>query len=292
MSEQDDIKYGAQVNAIFKETSKKELPLVSIITIVRNGEKTIERAIQSVLNQTYKNIEYIIIDGASTDGTLGVIKKYAEQVDYWVSEPDEGISDAFNKGIRRSHGELIGILNCDDWYEKNTVYDVVMAYVEDLSVGVVHGNMRLYQDENPIFIKFPDKDQKKISYLMIYNHSTCFVARRCYNKFGLFDKNFKVAMDYDILLRFYINGVKFHYVEKILSNMAYCGASDKFEIKGLIEIMRARNKYKYNVHAAAFWSMVIVKIFKRFIRKILGRENPLLKYIRSFSKDKKVIWGR
>ena len=96
-------------------------PLISIITVSYNAVKTIEDTITSVLNQTYSNIEYIIIDGASTDGTLEVIKKYQDDISIIVSEPDKGIYDAMNKGIERANGELIGIINADDWYEANAV---------------------------------------------------------------------------------------------------------------------------------------------------------------------------
>src|SRR5258705_5340519 len=100
-------------------------PLVSIITIVYNGEKYIEDSIRSVINQSYKNIEYIIIDGGSSDNTVSIIKKYEKQIAFWISEKDKGISDAFNKGIAKATGEIIGILNSDDWYERDTVAKAV-----------------------------------------------------------------------------------------------------------------------------------------------------------------------
>jgi len=96
-------------------------PLISIITVVLNGEKFLEGAIKSVLSQTYQNFEYIIIDGGSYDRSIEIIKKYANEKTFWISEPDKGISDAFNKGISKARGEVIGLLNYDDWYEKNTL---------------------------------------------------------------------------------------------------------------------------------------------------------------------------
>ena len=125
-------------------------PLVSIITIVRNGEKYLENAIKSVINQTYENIEYIIIDGRSTDGTLDIIATYNESIDYWISEADSGISDAFNKGVNLANGELIGIVNSDDWLESNAV-EIIVSHL-DKKISVYCGNLKLY-DRNLNIIK-------------------------------------------------------------------------------------------------------------------------------------------
>jgi glycosyltransferase involved in cell wall biosynthesis len=110
-------------------TNKK--PLITIITVVYNGEKHLEQTIKSVINQNYKNIEYIIIDGVSTDGTLDIIKKYEEYIDYWVSEPDEGIYDAMNKGIGLANGEFINFMNADDWFV-DTKFKTVNNYIKFL----------------------------------------------------------------------------------------------------------------------------------------------------------------
>ena len=103
----------------------KRKPLVSIVTIVYNGEKHLEQTIQSVLNQTYSNIEYIIIDGGSKDNTINIIEKYSDRLAYWISEKDNGISDAFNKGIAKSTGEIVGLINADDWYDFDAIKHVV-----------------------------------------------------------------------------------------------------------------------------------------------------------------------
>ena len=105
----------------------KQQPLVSIITIVFNGGKHLQQTIESVLGQSYSNIEYIIIDGGSKDSSVSIIEKYSAQLAYWTTEPDKGISDAFNKGIKKTKGQIIGIINADDWYEADTVQQVVTA---------------------------------------------------------------------------------------------------------------------------------------------------------------------
>ena len=106
---------GLRTQCYFKNSLENK-PLVTIITVVFNGEAYLEETIQSVINQTYDNVEYIIIDGGSTDGTLDIIKKYENQIDYWISEKDHGIYDAFNKGISLAQGTLVGIQNADDYF--------------------------------------------------------------------------------------------------------------------------------------------------------------------------------
>ena len=115
-------------------------PLVSIITVVYNGEKHIEQTINSVLNQTYSNIEYIIIDGDSTDNTLNIIKKYEDKIAHFISEKDSGIYNAMNKGLALTKGEIISILNADDYYFENTLQQVVDIFSTSQS-DIVYGNM-------------------------------------------------------------------------------------------------------------------------------------------------------
>lgn len=105
---------------------------VSIITVVYNGAKTIEQTIQSVLNQTYENIEYIVIDGASNDGTQALVEKYVDNISYYISEKDNGLYYAMNKGIRKATGDIIGIINSDDWYGENAIKDIVDHFRETM----------------------------------------------------------------------------------------------------------------------------------------------------------------
>src|SRR5690349_11081866 len=121
----------------------KQQPLVSIITIVYNGEKHLEQTIQSVLSQTYSNIEYIIIDGGSVDNSISIIKKYNNRLAYWISEKDSGISDAFNKGIAKARGEIIGLINADDWYETDAVEKVVALIGNH---DVAYGNVMYWKN--------------------------------------------------------------------------------------------------------------------------------------------------
>ena len=127
---------------------------VSIITVVYNGAKTIEQTIQSVLNQTYENIEYIVIDGASNDGTQALVEKYVDNISYYISEKDNGLYYAMNKGIRKATGDIIGIINSDDWYGENAIKDIVDHFREN-DVDLVYGQM----------ITISENEKENINYL-------------------------------------------------------------------------------------------------------------------------------
>jgi glycosyltransferase involved in cell wall biosynthesis len=216
----------------------KRKPIVSIVTIVYNGEKYLEQTIQSVLNQTYSNIEYIIIDGGSTDDTIDIIKKYSDQLAYWISEKDSGISDAFNKGIKKAKGEIVGLINADDWYEPNAVETAVKSLQK---YDIVYGDIRLWKNEKPDVV-FTGSHKHLVKEMTI-NHPTVFVTHNCYLKYGLFDTKYKYAMDYDFLLRLYTNGCSFVHVPSILANMRWDGTSDQHWFKACSEVLQIKNKY-------------------------------------------------
>ena len=213
-------------------------PLISIITVVFNGEQHLEETIQSVINQTYENVEYIIIDGGSSDGTLDIIKKYEDKIDYWVSEKDEGISDAFNKGIKISQGELIGLLNSDDWYEVDAISSIVCS----LKRNMLNQKIILYGD---LFFPEKNKIQKgdqyfffKILFIMpLLNHPSCFVTRATYKQVGLFNIKLKLAMDFDFLRRAYLANTKFIYIDKLITNMRLTGISNQYKRKAREEVL-------------------------------------------------------
>lgn len=180
-------------------------PKVSIITVCYNSEQTIEQTIQSVLCQTYKNIEYIIMDGGSQDNTLNVINKYKEKI-MLFREPDDGIFHAMNKGIMRSSGEILGIINSDDWYENDAVETVVKCFQENNCDLVYGGCTNIY--ENDIRIKFNNVAIDELKYRMVLAHPTVFVKKSIYEKYGIFNQKYRLAADYDLMLRFYECGVR------------------------------------------------------------------------------------
>lgn len=196
---------------------------VSIITVVYNGVATIEQTIKSVLGQTYKNIEYIVIDGASTDGTQQIIEKYANDISYYVSETDEGLYYAMNKGLEKATGEIIGIINSDDWYDINAVKNMV-EYFNKSEAELVYGQT-IVVAENGIEKASEVGEIQTLWYKAPFRHPSVFVKKSVYNRFGGFDVNYVVAADYDLLLRFYSKNVKFEYLDKVIAYFRLGGLS-------------------------------------------------------------------
>ncbi len=173
---------------------------VSIITPCFNSEATIERTIKSVLGQTYENLEYLIIDGGSTDRTLELAVKYEPLFGgrmRIISEPDDGIYDAMNKGIKNASGELIGIINSDDYYEPDTVENVISA-MSDQEYQILYGMMRIVSGGVETKVTMPKHEN--LSEEMIA-HPTCFVTKKVYTDFGMFDTRYRSCADHDFMLR-------------------------------------------------------------------------------------------
>lgn len=209
-----------------KENSKNKLPLISIITVVYNGEKYLDQTIQSVINQTYKNIEYIIIDGGSTDGTLNIIREYEKNISYWITERDNGLYHAMNKGIAVASGELIGIVNSDDWYEKDTVENVIKGYKNYPEKKIFHGNMNIISDYGTTRLyKFNPSEFKLKYYGATYNHPTFFVTKDEYN-IHTYNNSLRSVADIQFTLEAFLKDKnKFCYIDKTLSNFRLGGIS-------------------------------------------------------------------
>ena len=193
----------------YRETSevseKFTVPLVTIITVVFNGEKHLEQTIQSVISQTYNNIEYIIIDGGSTDDTVNIIRKYEEVIDYWVSEPDAGISDAMNKGISLATGILINHLHAGDKFAADTTLSSVVSSYNSEGWRWCFGNqlLRSHTDDTIVGCFCPPKFSQKLLHIVnTIPHPTVFSERALIEEVNGFDNNYKCAMDYHLWLRF------------------------------------------------------------------------------------------
>lgn len=232
------------------------LPLISIITVVYNGEKYLEQTIQSVINQTYNNIEYIIIDGGSTDGTLNIIKKYEQYIDYWQSEPDKGIYDAMNKGISFATGDIIGLLNADDWYENNAIQTIA----DNANKGeLIVANCINWKKGRPFLKK--NKSLRWFKYDMCINHPATFVKASVYKELGMFPLDYQIASDYYFVVNCYKNRKKFHFIDSATTNFREVGISRQKRKIMYIELMKVQEEHQLNSFPVGLFFLLIKYFF-------------------------------
>ena len=205
---------------------------ISIITVVYNGAKTIEQAIQSVHQQEYDNIEYIIVDGGSTDGTERIIKKYSDCIDNYICEPDEGIYDAMNKGIKAATGDVVAFLNSDDWYEKRAIRRVY-DYFSNNDIEILIGRANIIQNDR--FIKVAPNNENEITITMPCCHQAIFTKRTLFYEIGNYNLNYKICADYDWILRAYYQRKRIMIVDDVLVNYRVGGVSSRQEYEMLLE---------------------------------------------------------
>ncbi|TDE04555.1 glycosyltransferase family 2 protein [Flavobacterium hiemivividum] len=228
---------------------------ISIITVVYNNDRTIKDALQSVLSQDYKNIEYIVIDGKSTDNTVNLITDFKDRLAYFISEKDSGIYDAMNKGIRAATGDVVGILNSDDLYEDSGVIAAVMEQFNiDLDLDILYGDL--------VYVKSDDTNKvirnwkSKAYYNQFFEnanvppHPSLFVKKKVYDEAGLFDLDYKIAADYEFMLRiFKKHNFNSKYFNKLIVRMRLGGASNaglSSVIKQNKEVLNAWKKNNLN----------------------------------------------
>lgn len=227
-------------------------PDFSIITVAFNSEKTIERTIKSILNQTHTNFEYIIIDGGSTDATNQIINNYKALFKgnlTHISEPDKGIYDGMNKGIALAKGKLIGLLNSDDYYFNDTLETVDNAYQNTDKNTVISGELIFKSESSEQLLKTSEKRfLKKIkNYKNGVRHPATFVPKSIYDAVGLFDLNYKIASDAELMYRIYQANFKFKFVNKPLLVMADGGISNS---KGIYKQLMFENKLFLKTYCA------------------------------------------
>ena len=247
---------------------------VSIITVVYNNRDTIKDAIESVLNQTYKNIEYIIVDGASTDGTVDIVKSYEDKITKFVSGPDNGLYDAMNKGIRLATGDVVGILNSDDFYAANNIIENVVNRFQEESVDSVYGDLEYVdaKDAKKVVRYWKSKPFNHMLFKQGWHpaHPTFFVKKEIYDKYGVFNTEFKIAADYELMLRFLEkNKISSSYITKVFVKMRLGGESNqsiKNIIKANIESYKAWQKNGLYINPLVFLLKPLSKI-KQFWQK-------------------------
>lgn len=240
---------------------------VSIITVCYNAASTIEDTIQSVLGQTYGNIEYVIIDGGSSDGTQSIIEKYRDKIDYYQSEPDGGIYFGMNKGISACTGDFVGILNADDIYASKDVLETVVNCIKTENVNSVYGDL-VYVSEtdlNKVVRTWVSGNYYRNSFLKGWMppHPTFFVKREFYNQLGCFNTKFRIAADYELMLRFlYKNKLSVGYVPQTLIKMRTGGASNS-SLKNRIQANKEdRNAWEINSITPKWYTLFLKPLSK------------------------------
>lgn len=216
-------------------------PKISVITVSYNCVDTIEATILSVINQDYENIEYIIIDGKSSDGTIDVIKKYADSISHIISEPDEGIYDAWNKGLLLSAGEWIAFVGGDDILYPNAMKSYIHEIQNNKKINFISSRMlRVRKDLSPVEVRGEEWSGKMKKYCTI-SHVGSLHHKSLFEEKGVFDTSFKIAGDYDFLLRCY-NIINPGFIPEITVKMRAGGTSENMIFKSLQEARKAKLK--------------------------------------------------
>ena len=223
---------------------------ISIITVVWNNAKTIKDAINSVLNQSYKDVEYIVIDGASTDGTIEILQSYGDKIKF-ISEKDNGLYDAMNKGIRMATGDVVGILNSDDFYASDKILQIVADEFLKSNIDSVYANLEYIDANDPkrVIRYWRSKKYQEGLFRSGWHpaHPTFFVKKEIYEKYGVFDLSFKIAADYELMLRFFEKcKITSSYVDEVFVKMRIGGESNR-SIKNIIKAnMESYKAWKAN----------------------------------------------
>lgn len=203
---------------------------ITVITVCLNSAETIEKTVQSVAAQEYPGLEYIVVDGGSTDGTLDILKKYDSVIDKLVSEPDKGIFDAMNKGIGMATGDVIAFLNSDDWYEQDAIKIVEEAFHGSSCDCVCCDNYVVRKYGDTVYYNGTQEPVCNLFFRMIYFHSAIFCKKKFFKKEGNFNLKYKIAADYEWFLRTVRQGAKIHTVHKPVFTFSYGGISSVNEI--------------------------------------------------------------
>lgn len=240
---------------------------ISIITICFNAETTIARCIRSVLEQKYRQVEYIVIDGASTDGTWAVINSFDTGIARKISEPDTGLYDAINKGIKMASGDVVGLIHGDDWLaDANVLADVAEAFEKDEALDAVYGDLDFYHAKGRLVRKWrsAEYNRKNFARGWMPAHPTFYVKKKYFEQHGFYDRAFGSAADYELMLRFlYTNRLKARFIPDVLVHMQTGGISNrsyKNRLKANLADMKAMRKHGIK------WAplILLLKVIRKF----------------------------
>ncbi len=242
--------------------------LISVITVCLNSEKTIRGTIESVLNQTYGDVEYIVVDGLSKDRTVQVAREYEQRFAdkgyryTVVSEKDNGIYDAMNKGVRSASGEIVGIINSDDWYERDALESVAKTYHET-PFDMFYADLRIIRENGGSFIKRSRLEKHPSS--RNWNHPTTFITKKTYGECGLFAcKGF--YDDYDLVLRIRRAGRRIVILNKVLANFRVGGVSNRKSLKACLDRVKDRYRcYRDNGYSCLYYVECLATEFAKLL---------------------------
>ncbi|MCB0641365.1 MAG: glycosyltransferase [Phaeodactylibacter sp.] len=240
---------------------------ISIITATYNSEATVKDTIECISRQTYKDIEHVIVDGNSSDRTMEIVEHYGDHIAKVVSEPDNGIYDAMNKGINLTTGDIIGILNSDDFYINNEVIEKVIQAFENEEVDSVYGDLQYVHPKEPWRVvrswRAGNFRRNRFLYGWMLPHPTFFVRRSVYEEFGRFNLSLSSAADYEIMLRFlYKNKISTYYIPEVLVRMRTGGVSNASLKNRLVANWEDRMAWRLNDLQPRFYTTLLKPIRK------------------------------
>lgn len=248
--------------------------LVSIVTVVRNARATLSRTIDSVRSQTYPNVELIVVDGGSTDGTLALIQLRETDIDLWISEQDCGIADAFNKGIALTAGEFIALVNADDWIAPTHI-ETSISHLKMTGADFSYGNLTVHgtSGDSKYAIIGDTHYRRRLRHAMpAVNHPTMVARRTLYVQNGLFDLQYRIAMDYEWLLRNDFRGAVGSYCSDVMGHMGAAGVSQRLIRESLLEVRKASTYYGHPESLARI--RYYIRLSKAHVRIFLERHFP------------------
>lgn len=259
---------GMRTKNYFKH-SESDKPLITVVTVVYNGGQNLEETILSVICQKYENIEYIIIDGGSIDETVEIIKKYEDQIDYWISEKDHGLYDAMNKGLSLASGEWINFMNCgDSFYDNETIGKIFSCHLPE---GVIYGDVMFsFDGSNAVYV-----EAKKLYHFwkgMQFVHQASFVSSKLMRKFP-FDTSYRLIADYNSLYQIYLSKAAFTYINVAICNFQAGGLSDN-NPKSIYECQEMIFKIHGELHVRLYYYYRYLECFIKYnMARWIGQAN-------------------
>ncbi len=266
----DHYEGGLRARSKFSKKSQPGMPLITIISVVYNGAEQVEQTILSILNQSYENIEYIVIDGGSTDKTLDIIRKYDAKIAYWTSEPDRGIYDAMNKGIRLASGDWINFMNAGDDFYQTDVVERVAAAAESGAADLIYGDCEMIYGPASSFVWQAGRLESLWTGMM-FRHQSLF-ARSSVCKRYQFDLDFKIGADFAFIYTCYRNNLRFQNLNFIISSARLGGISDIHLIAGIKDMRRAVARHQNGLKVTLYYGWLIVLTYiKMNVKRIMPR---------------------